>query len=239
MKATENNVHKQVQYFCDESGINHESQYFAIGMLKTNRSQRRSLLSSIAQVRQEFDFQNEIHFHKFSSKREQVYKALIHNTLRQVDYRVIIVKRSLVNPNLFGSQDYLMLNFFTRIMVEKFVKPGSNAVLYLDSRSRDKRDNGIQHLKRQVNLVKPGSLKSIEEIDSKKSELIQLSDLYLGLLRYGYEHGYSGFELKATNQPLPRKEAIYREFISLVCMKRCKSRFKRWEWKPNEERVYS
>ncbi|OKH35502.1 hypothetical protein NIES2101_37635 [Calothrix sp. HK-06] len=173
MEAALHNVSNKMQYFCDESGIDHESQYFAIGMLKTNSGQRRSLLSSIAQVRQEFDFWNEIHFTKFSYKRELVYKALIHNTLKQVDYRVIIVKRSLVNSKFFASPDYLMLNFFTCIMVKNFVKPKLGAVLYLDSKSRDKRDNGVDYLKQQVNLVKPGSIKAVEELDSKNSELIQ------------------------------------------------------------------
>ncbi|MBI2297809.1 MAG: hypothetical protein HYU66_02440, partial [Armatimonadetes bacterium] len=85
----------------------------------------------------------------------------------------------------------------------------------------------------EVNLTKPGSLRAVEVLDSKASELLQLSDLYLGLLRFGYEWGWP---VRRGTAGMPagetRKQRFYREFAELVESTRQKSRLQVWEWRP-------
>jgi hypothetical protein len=230
-KATDDN---KIQLFSDESGIDGNSKFFAFGMLKTTASQRSKLLAQIKEIRQKHNFYQEIHFSKISNIRYQVYRDLLDTTLREINYKAIIVERSLVDFNLFDRKTYLAFNYYTRIMVEFFVNSDLNAVLYLDSKSRDKQDNGINYLYRKINQQKPDSLKAVEELDSKSSELMQLSDLYIGLIRFGYENSCIPFNYPdAAFVESSRKALLYHDFVSLVLNKRCKSRFKIWTWKPN------
>jgi hypothetical protein len=86
----------------------------------------------------------------------------------------------------------------------------------LDFKTREKRDNGLAYLLEETNLDNPSSLKAVEVLDSKRSDLMQLSDLYLGVIRYGYE---LGVRLNRHEIPVlpstPKKQALYLAFRSL------------------------
>lgn len=221
------------QFFCDESGIGPDSQWLAVGMLSTTADSRRALRARIDTVRTELGFVNELHSEKLSPLREQVYRRLLETTLDLVEYRAIVARRSDVALDRFGRQWYIALNFLTRRMVEHFVRPGLDAVLFLDFKTRAKRDNGLEYLFREVNLAKPGSLRAVEALDSKDSDLLQLSDLYLGWLRLGYEWGWP---LRLGPEGMPpadtRKRRLYADFVRVAWERRKRSRFRVWEWQP-------
>lgn len=224
------------QFFCDESGIGPDSEWFAIGMLSTTAETRRSLLAKIAAVRAECNFANELHFEKFSALRERVYRRVVEETLPDVEYRALIVRRADVTIDRFGREWYIALNYFTKRLVTAYTSPDMDAVLYLDFKQRESRDNGLVYLQREANLANPGALRAVETQDSKASELMQLSDLYVGLLRFGYEWGWP---LHRGPEGLPegesRKERFYADMVRLIHARRKKSRFRVWEWQGHED----
>lgn len=225
-----------IQLFCDESGITKDSNYVAIGFLSTNRASRKILLRIIADVRQEFNFKDEIHSHKMSKIRYEVYKTLIERTMPYVRFRVGIVTREDFRPEYFGNHAWMGLNYFTKVTLMHFAKEGWNAVLYLDFKTRELQDNGLVYLYREVNFHRPYSLKAVEGMNSKDSQLMQLSDLYLGLIRAGFEYGHP---CKKGMQPYveadSRKKQLYAEFINAfrqLSGKHQKIAVGLWEWKP-------
>jgi hypothetical protein len=221
------------QFFCDESGIGPGCEWFAIGMLSTTADSRRALRERVAAVRAELNFWNEVHFEKFSPLREHAYRRLLAETLPHVQYRALVARRSDVQLDRFGREWYIALNFLTKQLVTHYTRPQMDAVLYLDFKLRQERDNGLEYLLREVNMVQPGALRAVEAMDSKASELMQLSDLYLGLLRFGYEWGCP---LSAGSDAVPapetRKQRFYREFVEMAERSRKKSRFAVWPWQP-------
>lgn len=225
-----------IQLFCDESGITKDSNYVAIGFLSTNRANRKVLLDIIADVRREFNFKDEIHSHKMSKVRYRVYKALIERTMPYIRYRVGIVPREDFRPEYFGNKAWVGLNYFTKITCKYFAKEGWNAVLYVDFKTRELQDNGLAYLLREVNFHRPYALKVVEGLDSKDSQLMQLSDLYLGLLRAGYEYGHPcKRSVEPYTEPSSRKEELYAEFINAFRQLSGKSQraaISVWEWTP-------
>jgi hypothetical protein len=227
---------RRVQLFCDESGVDGDSAFTCVGMLYTTDLTRQILRATIGKIREEEGFWNEIHFVKFSTKRHRVYRRLIAETLPYVRYQAIVVHRDRMDIRYFRNQRWLALNYFTRLMVCGFLQPGVRAVLYLDDRTRDRRDNGLEYLLREVNRQRPGGLKTVESLDSKRSDLMQLSDLYLGLLRHGYVCGWpwAREERPIFDPDAGRKTVLYREFRQMAEFRKCVRQFRLWEWRPNE-----
>lgn len=225
-----------IQLFCDESGITKDSNYIAIGFLSTNHTNRKILLEIIAEVRDEFRFKDEIHSHKMSKIRYQVYKALIERTMPHIRYRVGIVARENFRPEYFGNRAWVGLNYFTKVICKRFSKEGWNAVLYLDFKTRELQDNGLVYLLREVNFHRPYALKAVEGMDSKNSQLMQLSDLYLGLIRAGYEYGHPCKKgMEPYTESISRKQELYREFVDSfrqLSGKNQKTAISIWEWIP-------
>jgi hypothetical protein len=124
------------------------------------------------------------------------------------------------------------------MVICRVVKRGFQAVVYLDFKSREKRDNGLEYLLREANFDVPYSVKAVEVIDSKKSDLMQLCDLYTGLVRFGFLQGHvvkKNFSCSMT--PTNRKEEFFRDFHRLFCGmsgKRQKVAVRTWEWRPKK-----
>lgn len=224
------------QLFCDESGINGDSKVLAVGLISTTSQNRRELLRIIELARQQSSCHNEMHLKHMSNKRFDLYSRTVLETMGHVRFYVGVINKSDIDSKWFGREDYIALNYFTKKVICRFVRPGLDAVLYLDSKTREKRDNGLQYILREVNFEKPYALKVVESIDSKGSEFMQVCDLYTGLARLAFLRGVKvdkncTWDFTPTN----RKEELLCRFLeayTTMSGKKQKATGKAWVWQP-------
>jgi hypothetical protein len=58
------------------------------------------------------------------------------------------------------------------------------AVFFLDKKSRTKEDNLLEELQDLADIEKPKAIKAVRNLDSKQSDLMQLCDILVGLVRF-------------------------------------------------------
>lgn len=224
------------QLFCDESGINGDSKVLAVGLISTTSQNRRNLLRIIEQARRETGCHNEMHLKHMSNRRFALYARIVTETLDSLRFYVGVINKADIDLKWFGKEDYIALNYFTKKVICRFVRPGLDAVLYLDSKTREKRDNGLQYILREVNFEKPYALKVVEAIDSKASEYMQVCDLYTGLARLAYLRGVTiSKNCSWSFTPTNRKEELLCMFLEAytgMSGKQQKHTGRVWVWQP-------
>lgn len=224
------------QFFCDESGINSDSKVIAVGLLSTNYKQRQELKKLISQSRINNSCFHEMHFKSMSKKRYNLYLEVLKHALDYSKFYCGVIDKAQLNTEWFGKKDYITLNYFTKKVVARFANPGMNGVLYLDQKARERKDNGLDYLLREVNFEKPYALKKVEAIDSKANEFIQVCDLLTGLSRLAFLRGVVIYKNpKWDFTPSNRKEELLIEFLQLYSSLsgRRQLRFGRvWVWQP-------
>lgn len=111
---------------------------------------------------------------------------------------------------------YRAYNYFTKELLSENVSILTNAVLYLDKKTRLRDDNICDYIKREINL-KTGrnAIKVVEPRDSKKDDLIGIADFVLGAINYDLKKGENPMELAVVKvvKPYVGKKIRFREWV--------------------------
>jgi hypothetical protein len=177
----------------DESGVCTNEDYFIIGVLFINLENENTIRNIIREIRDEHRFNDEMHFQKMSNRRYEVYREVLEGVIRfgRFKFDMIIVDKKDIDYKCFGGKNKLgnarIYNKFTEMRIFHSIKKIENSKCYIftDEKSRIKEDNFLSYLKDHTNfelwLKKCTSfIKTVEPIDSKSDDLMQLNDLLLG-----------------------------------------------------------
>lgn len=186
--------------YLDESSKSH--QFLTIGGLLIPQYREVEIITDIERIKAEFNKQSELHWNKLGRHYYSLYKTIIEYTFHLIDsnkahFKAIIFNTNQIDYNQIENNDidYTIRNMTYHLMNNQCVKPyypfDNNIEFKLlydcinDSKYPlpnylDMFNNGI---KKKSNLTK-NHIESIEYVDSKKSKIIQLSDILIGGIGY-------------------------------------------------------
>jgi hypothetical protein len=104
-------------------------------------------------------------------------------------HKTIAIKREFLDLKRFNGKPYIAYNYFTRLVIQHAIKNlHGHIYIYPDDRSRVKKDNFVDYLKQQLNIVSWEQqlgyrVVLVEPRQSDKEEGLQINDLLLGIQR--------------------------------------------------------
>lgn len=209
--------------FQDESGEPGKDDYFIVGMLGMTPGVKRRLLDKVKSIREIHKFNDEMHFHKFSNKRYQVYKDVLDEAFKcYFSFRSIAVHKNKVDiRKFFGNQRHLAYNKFTELLTYHHIKSRNEEIhIRPDNKNRLKVDNFYEYLVNHLNdkawLDQHSyTVKSCKSVDSKTCDASQVCDLITGVVK---------------NRFMPAGDRK-NEFSSYI-FEKYSDKINIWEWNP-------
>ncbi len=182
--------------FIDESGSVATDDVFAVGLLIVKNSQW--LKEVIRNVRESNAFDREFHLSKIHKGSYQAYVDLIKSfsehfskprARRHIRFRTVCV---LGKTGIRHQKEHIAYNYYVEwTLRHNLNKDMKGSVLYVDQKSRYDEDALLTRLQVSADVNKPGTIKKVEELDSAKSDFLQVCDVLTGVVRHGnlIEHG--------------------------------------------------
>lgn len=210
---------------------------FVVGLLFVK--DRQPLYEIINKIRKKHNYWKEFHFKEifyFSSKRSRIACEVLDEILRQhIYFRALAISNEKLELRYFddGIKNtkeltekqvktaksrgmFRAYNFFTKALLLENAGILNEAVVYLDKKVRMRDDNICEYLKREINLsTKRNTIKVVEPRDSKKDDLIGITDLVLGAVNYDLKKGQDPMKLavvKVVKQYIGKKIRL-REWV--------------------------
>jgi hypothetical protein len=177
-----------------------------------------AVLETVNQVRRRHRFVDELKSSKWSKLRRQVYVDVLAEVVKHdVQATVLVAQKRDLDCRYFAGKDYLAYSYLAKRLVVRATTGVQKATLYVDKKQRTRRDNFLEYLKAEVNLRaledgRPVVLRAAKDIDSKRYDLMQVTDLFAGTV-YGVETGNV------------KKE----ELFEIIC-----PRVEIWRWQPQK-----
>lgn len=174
--------------FHDESGRPGSGSHFIVGLLRVDAKDVPTVRRRLMEIRQTYRFTNELHFNKMSGWREKVYEAVIRDMLTApVRFSALVVDNAQVDMKRFANQEHLCYNFFTKQLIyHRARRHRRDYVVLTDAKPRMRHDNFIHYLEGLLNFelyVDSGSsIDRVIPVDSKRVQLLQVCDLFTGLV---------------------------------------------------------
>lgn len=216
--------------FMDEYGDTRALPFFLIGFLIVNKTKK--LENRIKPVREHFHFRNELKFSKISNLRFEVYRSVLKEFLGgmkegEVLFSCLVVDKKDIRWKEFKHKKNQAYNYFCFFLLSKIAPKLKNAKIYSDYVAR-KTPSEFTNFLLTVNLVSPNSVNRVQFLDSKQSNLIQLTDIILGAINNDL-----------TNNRNPRKRELRGLLLQGLGIKSFKKgfrgkKFSVFLWKPNE-----
>lgn len=161
---------------------------------------------------------------KISNWRFKVYKELLESVL-PTDWFwmcVLDLPRDRLDLKRFGNKPHIAYNFYTKRALQHGIVWGlkEDAYIYFDKKSRTREDNFLSYLEPEIKDYLASKdcpykiINQFEHIDSRRSQLLQLTDLILGAV-----HHYSEGSFKSERK---------KELAGLVMNKRKNIEIYRW-----------
>lgn len=175
----------------DESGHVSADDVFAVGLLIVRNPQW--LKSIIHSVREDFGFTGEFHLVNIHGQTFPAYQALINRIFshfdkpkatRHIRFRTICVLGKTGIRSY--SKEHMAYNHYVEWALRHNLKKDmQGSILYVDQKSRYDKDDLLTRLQVMADIQKPGAIKKVEELDSAKSDFLQVCDVLTGLVRFG------------------------------------------------------
>lgn len=185
-----------VDIYCDESRLefleSKDDGFMVIGSLWLVREERESLKNQIKELKNEHDFTVEIKWTKISYTKLDFYKGLI-DIFAKFEafhfFKAIAVDTSKINFEYHqNNSDIGFYKFYYQMLVHKMrtATHHHEYYVYVDDKT-NKVHKPLPLLKTILNnAIYTGSIALVEPRNSYENLFIQLVDVLLGLVSYGY-----------------------------------------------------
>lgn len=135
-----------------------------------------------------------IHFEKISNWRFKVYKEILQKVLPTDWFWMCILDlpRERLSLKSFSNKPHIAYNFYVKRALQHSIVWGlkEEAYIYFDKKSRTREDNFLSYLEFEIKdyLASKNSpykiVNQFEHIDSRRSQLLQVTDLILGAVHH-------------------------------------------------------
>ena len=212
--------------FQDESGEPGKKKYFIVGVLIVDNETRQKILDTVARVRHNRGFHEELHFTIMSKRRFPVYREIMAEVSNfPLHFCAMVIDNTKLRLSYFDNKRYLAYNRFCFLAIFHNIKKlHGDVYVYTDDKSRIKEDNFLEYLWDQLRFEAFArdldyDIKTVEPRDSKQDELIQVTDLFLGAVNSIYN---------------PPKNEMKRELAEMTSrmIQMSPRKFNIWEWTP-------
>lgn len=182
--------------FLDESGAPKIDPFFLVGALVISNADRNNLLQRVTRLRAENRFHDELHFQSMSKAKHRMYKAVMDDVLRNINFtaNIIVVRRERLDlSTFFSGQSHLAYNKFSQMLIYHRIKSQKGKIgIYVDDKTRVKRDNFLDYLRSELNVQglvygHKYDIRTVEPLDSKTDDLAQVNDLFLGAVKQQFD----------------------------------------------------
>lgn len=221
---------EEKRYFVyqDESGEPGKAKFFIVGVLVVDEPTRREVIAVTSSIREKFNFREEMHFKTMSKRRYPIYTEVMSAVATlPIRFCAMVVDNSVLDLSHFSNKRYLAYNRFTYLAIFHNIKALTGDIyIHPDGRSRIKEDNFLDYIKDQLEFDGFGSgaryeIRAVEPRDSKKEEMLQVTDLYLG----------------AVNSMLNPPQNVQKNVLATLVRdlsRRSPRKFNIWHWKPKK-----
>lgn len=196
-------MQKTFNFYCDESCHleNDQKPYMLISYVSTAYNQIKLHTDNIKRIKEKHNFKNEIKWSSVSKGKFHFYMDLIDYFFsNDLNFRAIVVdKEKIKNFHFDQSYDKFIYKMYYQLMFHK-INMEYNYNIYLDIKD-SKSSKRVQKLKELLNL-NYSTIRSIQNIRSEESLLLQLTDLIMGALSYHLRR------LDETNNVIAKKKII-------------------------------
>lgn len=175
--------------FCDESCHleNDKQPFMVLGGLKVDEKGYHDILEKIRQLRTQFKMGTEFKWIKISRSRIGFYHALIDLFLKEpvLEFRAVIVNKSVLKHDQFnnGEHDLFYYKMFYYV-IDHFINTDDGYRAFFDYKDT-KSKLRLAELKTVFdNKYRNKSDILLQSIRSNESQLIQLTDIFIGAIAY-------------------------------------------------------
>ena len=178
-------MNKTFNFYCDESCHleNDHQPYMLIAYVSSSYNQVKLHNTQIKQIKDGYNFKNEIKWSSLSKSKYPLYSDLIdYFFATDLQFRAIVIDKSkLKHTEHNQSHDDFYYKMYFQLLHKKIVVE-NNYNIYLDIKDTlsAKKVSGLKSFLNQ-NYI---SVRTLQNIRSEESQLMQLTDLIMGALSY-------------------------------------------------------
>lgn len=190
--------------YCDESTLN--GRYAVYGGFIMHNNSVNKVEQTIYNIKQKNNLFSEIKWSKISNQYYDKYLNLIDSTSsllnkNVVHFRSVIIDNNALNNRKYndGNKELGIYKFYYQLLYNCFIKYQKNSSfdIYIDKRSTNYDFQNLTDILNNKSRAKNNTINCVKQVDSKKSNIIQLNDLLLGALSF---HKNKTHEISGTKQ---------------------------------------
>ncbi|MCH9852761.1 MAG: DUF3800 domain-containing protein [Alphaproteobacteria bacterium] len=178
-----------INIYCDEScHLEHDnSQFMVLGAVWLPKNIIKKTCADIRDIKQQHQFTRNFEFKwtQLSPKKIDFYKEIITYFFEQeqLQFRCILALKNDLDHKSFQQTHDIWYYKMYHTMLKTILNPAYKYNIYLDLKEKKIGGQRVAKLKKILSHHTP-YINSIQCIDSKESELIQMADIFCGALSY-------------------------------------------------------
>lgn len=179
--------------YCDESCHleNDGQKVMVLGAIKCEKEYKKMIVKDIRNIKEKYGVNKfcEVKWTKVSPDKIEMYEELIKYFFsnNHLSFRAVIVDKSQLNHEKYNqTHDEFYYKVYYQLL-SRIIVPGNENFIYLDIKDT----KGAKKVRKLKEILANGIydfdmnyLKNVQNINSKESELLQLSDILIGAISY-------------------------------------------------------
>ena len=179
--------------YCDESCHleNDHQKIMVLGAIKCEKSYKKQAVNDIRNIKEKYNMNKfcEVKWTKVSPDKFDMYLELVNYFFSNpnLSFRAVVVDKTKLKHELFNqTHDSFYYKVYYQLLC-RIIVPNNENYIYLDIKDT----KGARKVRKLGEVLANGlydfnmeCIKSVQNIDSKESELLQLADILIGAISY-------------------------------------------------------